>query len=178
MQQLNRKQVYPVSKTLVISRGCREGTYNYRYIYICIIYICICVYICTYIYIYMYYIYIYIYILQEKATLKKKDNLLYAPLANVGRVKIDSDGVYIELKTVHYTKKQNLVIGDQGGLGRHMYICIYVHLFLCVFVYVYIYICTHIYIYIYIHIYIIHICIYVYIHICIYIYIYIQRNRI
>ena len=55
--------------------------------------------------------------LQERATLKKKDNLLYAPLANVGRVKIDSDGVYIELKTVHYTKKENLVIGDQGTEG-------------------------------------------------------------
>ena len=55
--------------------------------------------------------------LQERATLKKKDNLLYAPLANVGRVKIDSDGVYIELKTVHYTKKENLVLGDQGTEG-------------------------------------------------------------
>ena len=55
--------------------------------------------------------------LQERATLKKKDNLLYAPLANVGRVKIDSDGVYIELKTVHYTKRENLVLGDQGTEG-------------------------------------------------------------
>ena len=56
--------------------------------------------------------------LQERATLKKKDNLLYAPLANVGRVKIDSDGVYIELKTVHYTKKENLLLGDgQGDSG-------------------------------------------------------------
>ena len=53
--------------------------------------------------------------LQERATLKKKDNLLYAPLANVGRVKIDSDGVYIELKTVHYTKKENLLLGDGQG---------------------------------------------------------------
>lgn len=57
--------------------------------------------------------------LQEKATLKKKDNLLYAPLANVGRVKIDSDGVYIELKTVHYTKKENLVLGDSQGVDEY-----------------------------------------------------------
>jgi ribosome biogenesis protein BMS1 len=57
--------------------------------------------------------------LQEKATLKKKDNLLYAPLANVGRVKIDSDGVYIELKTVHYTKKENLVLGDSQGRDEY-----------------------------------------------------------
>ena len=33
-------------------------------------------------------------------------------MANVGRVKIDSDGVYIELKSVHYTKPQNLLFCD------------------------------------------------------------------
>ena len=54
---------------------------------------------------------------QQLATLKKKDNLLYAPMANVGRVKIDSGGVYIELKTVHYTKKENLLLGDQQAAG-------------------------------------------------------------
>ena len=59
--------------------------------------------------------------LQERATLKKKDNLLYAPLANVGRVKIDNDGVYIELKTVHYTKKENLLLGDGQGQDRDEY---------------------------------------------------------
>jgi ribosome biogenesis protein BMS1 len=81
--------------------------------------------------------------LQERATLKKKDNLLYAPLANVGRVKIDSDGVYIELKTVHYTKRQNLVIGDQG---------IYVFIYICTYVYTYVYTYKYTYIYIHIHI--------------------------
>lgn len=59
--------------------------------------------------------------LQERVTLKKKDNLLYAPLANVGRVKIDNDGVYIELKTVHYTKKEHLLLGDGQGQERDGY---------------------------------------------------------
>lgn len=59
--------------------------------------------------------------LQERVTLKKKDNLLYAPLANVGRVKIDNDGVYIELKTVHYTKKEHLLLGDGQGQERDEY---------------------------------------------------------
>ena len=48
-------------------------------------------------------------------SLKKKDNLLYAPMANVGRVKIDSDGVYIELKQVHYTKTEHLLLGSQDN---------------------------------------------------------------
>ena len=34
----------------------------------------------------------------ERQSLKTKDQLLYAPMANVGRVKMDRDGVYIELK--------------------------------------------------------------------------------
>jgi ribosome biogenesis protein BMS1 len=54
---------------------------------------------------------------KDRITLKKKDNLLYAPLANVGRVKMDSSGVYIELKNVHYTKKENLLLGDSADSG-------------------------------------------------------------
>eukprot|EP01034_Spumella_vulgaris_P042464 gene42464-52664_t len=42
----------------------------------------------------------------------KKDNLLYAPLANIGRVSMDKDGLYIEIKNVHYTKKENLHLSD------------------------------------------------------------------
>jgi ribosome biogenesis protein BMS1 len=34
----------------------------------------------------------------ERASLKTKDQLLYAPMANVGRVKMDRDGVYIDIK--------------------------------------------------------------------------------
>ena len=46
---------------------------------------------------------------------KKKDNLLYAPMANVGRVTMDKDGLYIELKNVNYTKSENLHVADGGS---------------------------------------------------------------
>jgi ribosome biogenesis protein BMS1 len=54
------------------------------------------------------------------STLKsRKDSLLYAPMANVGRVTMDRDGLYIELKNINYTKKDQLYLADQqtGGLG-------------------------------------------------------------
>lgn len=49
----------------------------------------------------------------KKASLKKKDTLLYAPLANVGRVQMDKDGVYIDIKDIHYTKPDALFLGEE-----------------------------------------------------------------
>lgn len=50
---------------------------------------------------------------------RKKENLLYAPMANVGRVSMDKDAMYIELKNINYTKKDQLFIGDQNeGVGN------------------------------------------------------------
>ena len=52
------------------------------------------------------------------STLKsRKDSLLYAPMANVGRVTMDRDGLYIELKNINYTKKDQLYLADQS-LGQ------------------------------------------------------------
>ena len=58
----------------------------------------------------------------QRSSLKvSKDSLLYAPLANVGRVRMDKDGTYIELHSVHYTKPENLDFAErangQGGDG-------------------------------------------------------------
>jgi hypothetical protein len=52
----------------------------------------------------------------------RKDSLLYAPMANVGRVTMDRDGLYIELKNINYTKKSQLYLADQQatGLGRQL----------------------------------------------------------
>jgi hypothetical protein len=38
-------------------------------------------------------------------------------MANVGRVQMDRDGVYIEIRDVHYTKRDNLLVGEdkEGG---------------------------------------------------------------
>jgi ribosome biogenesis protein BMS1 len=53
----------------------------------------------------------------------KKDNLLYAPLANIGRVSMDKDGLYIEIKNVHYTKKEHLHLSDmQQGESYLMFV--------------------------------------------------------
>ena len=56
---------------------------------------------------------------KDNTTLKTKDNLLYAPLANVGRLQMDRDGLYIDIKNVHYTDKSQLQVGEgeQVGLG-------------------------------------------------------------
>ncbi len=58
------------------------------------------------------------------STLKsRKDSLLYAPMANVGRVTMDRDGLYIELKNIEYRKKGQLYLAEQclgqktGGMG-------------------------------------------------------------
>lgn len=48
---------------------------------------------------------------------KQKETLLYAPMANVGRVSMDKDALYIELKNVHYTKKDQLYVSDQQKYG-------------------------------------------------------------
>ncbi len=44
---------------------------------------------------------------QKEHSLRKKDNLLYAPQADIGRVKMDEDGIYIDLKHVNYTKSED-----------------------------------------------------------------------
>lgn len=50
---------------------------------------------------------------QHRSSLKVKESLLYAPMANVGRVQIlDKDGMYINLKNINYTKKEMLQIGE------------------------------------------------------------------
>ncbi len=46
---------------------------------------------------------------------KKKENLLYAPMANVGRVSMDKDSMYIELKNINYSKRDQLYLPDQQG---------------------------------------------------------------
>jgi ribosome biogenesis protein BMS1 len=50
-----------------------------------------------------------------------KEALLYAPMANVGRVRIDKDGTYIELHDVHYTKPEYLDMSGQSksASGAH-----------------------------------------------------------
>jgi len=45
-------------------------------------------------------------------------------MANVGRVTMDREGTYIELKNIHYTKREHLSLPDQGAIssgkdGRH-----------------------------------------------------------
>lgn len=51
----------------------------------------------------------------------KKDSLLYAPLANIGRVSMDKDGTYIEIKNVHYTKKEHLHLSDMQNASDDQY---------------------------------------------------------
>lgn len=49
---------------------------------------------------------------------RKKDHLLYAPMANVGRVSMDKDSLYIDLKHIHYTKKDQIYLPDQQQQPR------------------------------------------------------------
>jgi len=51
----------------------------------------------------------------EKKNLKAKDTKLFAPMANVGRVQMDNDGLFINIKNVHYTKPEHLQIGEDGN---------------------------------------------------------------
>ena len=41
--------------------------------------------------------------------------MLFAPMANVGKLQMDRDGVYIDIKNVHYTKSENL-----GGIDENI----------------------------------------------------------
>lgn len=49
-----------------------------------------------------------------RKSLRRKDSLLYAPMSNIGNVTMDKDGVYIQLKSVNYTKKEFLQVGDRS----------------------------------------------------------------
>eukprot|EP01041_Mallomonas_annulata_P002831 gene2831-5563_t len=52
----------------------------------------------------------------EKLSLKTKGSLLHAPLANIGKVKMDQDGTYIDLKNVNYTRPDLLFSTDPSEL--------------------------------------------------------------
>lgn len=45
---------------------------------------------------------------KEQKTLKKKDNLLFAPLSNVGAVSFDKDAIYIDIGRANYTNKGDI----------------------------------------------------------------------
>ncbi len=51
---------------------------------------------------------------KDRKSLHTKDSLLYAPFANIGRVQTDKDGMYIDIKDVHYTKDEYLDVTDQN----------------------------------------------------------------
>ena len=56
----------------------------------------------------------------NKSSLRKKDILLYAPMANVGRVQmIDKDGLYINIASINYTKPENLLVGQQQSSNNN-----------------------------------------------------------
>jgi len=48
----------------------------------------------------------------ERKTLKTKDNLLYAPMANVGRLSMDRSGMYIDIKNIYFTDKEHLELRE------------------------------------------------------------------
>ena len=59
----------------------------------------------------------------KKISLKNKDILLYAPMANIGRVQMNNNdskdgGLYIEIKDIHYTKKEMLSVGTGTGISN------------------------------------------------------------
>lgn len=52
----------------------------------------------------------------ERTTLKSsKEAFLYAPLSNIGRVRMENDGMYIEIKDINYTKPELLDIGSSSS---------------------------------------------------------------
>ena len=53
---------------------------------------------------------------KERASLKTKETLLYAPMANVGAVKYDADAMYIDLRHFNYTKV-GVGLTRQWGVG-------------------------------------------------------------
>lgn len=54
---------------------------------------------------------------QQLKLSRKKDHLLYAPMANVGRVTMDRDSMYIDIKQINYTKKDLLYLPDQKNVS-------------------------------------------------------------
>ena len=59
----------------------------------------------------------------KKISLKNKDILLYAPMANIGRVQMNNNdskdgGLHIEIKDIHYTKKEMLSVGTGTGISN------------------------------------------------------------
>ena len=53
----------------------------------------------------------------QRASLKTKGALLYAPLSNVGSISMDQDGVYIDIKHVNYTKSEQFTLGGGAPAG-------------------------------------------------------------
>ncbi len=54
----------------------------------------------------------------SKTTLKTKKVLIYAPLADVGGIKMDEDAMYIDIGRVNYTKKSSLLVTKAAkGMG-------------------------------------------------------------
>jgi len=47
---------------------------------------------------------------ERRGSLKTKETLLYAPMANVGAVRFDSDALYIDLRQINYTKVRHYAI--------------------------------------------------------------------
>ena len=46
-------------------------------------------------------------------SLNKKESQLYAPLANIGAVRMDQDAMYIDIGRANYTRKE-LLVEEQG----------------------------------------------------------------
>ena len=66
-------------------------------------------------------------LISKTSTLEKSDSVIYAPLSDVGGVAYDDDAVYIDLKTVAYSKEEDLegegrkaVTGGAADLVRRL----------------------------------------------------------
>ena len=51
----------------------------------------------------------------DTTRIRKKEDTLYAPQANVGLINMGTDGVYVDLKDVRYTKDDALSIAQSDG---------------------------------------------------------------
>jgi ribosome biogenesis protein BMS1 len=54
----------------------------------------------------------------QRSSLRKKESLLYAAQANVGLVHMETDGTYINLKNVHYTKPKALMMHAEANYDQ------------------------------------------------------------
>ena len=54
----------------------------------------------------------------SKTSRCKNDSVIYAPLSDVGGVAYDDDAVYIDLKTVAYSKDEDLTEREESRDGR------------------------------------------------------------